>query len=764
MFKLRCFALLAVSIAGATGCQTQMGEQLRSPSLEAIEDQFVTARLTDSSAGNDEQNRNFVKETLTDSPPATLKTKAETTSEPVQLNLSGETRGSDLEEQQSAVTGALLAPIELARDTRSAPVPLNRMEVVPQSNRGNLIPLEPLNNEVVPSAFTEKIQDNLSSVQIGAVNSEPAPVRESFSDNVLEPSRDELYGSSESVGQFISPTTSGLNADSLNTPDDAKSYLDMSLEEAIRSGLRNSKVIRDLGGTILRNPSALASAYDPSITHSSPIFGEAAALSEFDAVVNSSAFFERNDRDVNNQFLGTNGAIQQDLGNLLLGVTKRMATGGTASFRSVSDFDDNNSIGNRFGNPSSSWQAFVEGEIRQPLLRGGQVDVNRIAGPGAATGEFNGIEIAKTRTNVSVSEFKLSVRNLVSDIENAYWDLYFAYRDLEAKKAARDNALLSWRRIKALGNAKKVGGEADKEGQAREQYFRFEAEVQDATYGRPGDGTRTNNGTTAGTFRPVSGLRVAERRLRNLVGLPLGDQTIIRPIDEPAVAPSAYDLNACLGVAFETRSELKRQTELIRQAELQMIAAKNTLLPQLDIVGRYRFRGFGRNLIGDSSIENDSAAEDLFGGDHQEWQVGMEVNAPLGYRREHAAIRNIEQRLLREKQILTEQKRQISVDIENAIDNVRRSYLFHALQYNRLVGARDQLEAVKITNKQKKAPLNLVLEAQRRVLDAQTSLYRAKVEFALAERTVEFEKGTLLSSMNIQFSDRENLLESNFCQ
>ena len=542
-----------------------------------------------------------------------------------------------------------------------------------------------------------------------------------------------------------------------------EAYMDISLEEAVRLGLQNSKVIRDLGGTVLRNPDALASAYDPSITHSNPLLGEEAALSEFDAILNTSAIFENNDREVNNQFLGTNGVIQQDLGNLQFGITKRAATGGQFSIRTVSDYDNNNSIGNQFGNPSSSWQTFVEGELRQPLLRGNTASVNRITGPGAGAGEFNGIAIAKTRTNISVSEFKISVRNLVSDIENAYWDLYFAYRDLEAKKAARDNALQSWRRIKALGNEKKIGGEADKEGQAREQYFRFEAAVQDAMYGRPGDGTSSNNGSTPGTFRPVSGLKVAERRLRFLVGLELTDETPIRPIDEPVVVPTNYDRDSCLDIAFANRSELKRQLEQLRQIELQMLASKNALLPQLDFIGRYRFRGFGSDLIGDSSIPNDSALNDLTDGDHQEWQLGMELNIPLGFRREFAAIRNIEQRMLREKGILNEQKRQISADIGNALDNVKRAYLFHVLQHNRLIGALDQLQAVTITNEQKKAPLNLVLEAQRRVLDAQTELYRAKVEFALAKRNVEFEKGTLLPSMNVRFSDKEKLLDSNFC-
>ena len=37
---------------------------------------------------------------------------------------------------------------------------------------------------------------------------------------------------------------------------------------------------------------------------------------------------------------------------------------------------------------------------------------------------------------------------VLSDIEEAYWDLYFAYRDLDAKIAARDSALEAYREMK----------------------------------------------------------------------------------------------------------------------------------------------------------------------------------------------------------------------------------------------------------------------------------------------------------------------------
>ena len=66
----------------------------------------------------------------------------------------------------------------------------------------------------------------------------------------------------------------------------------------------------------------------------------------------------------------------------------------------------------------------------------------------------------------------------VSDVENAYWELYFAYRDLDAKIVARDRALETWRSVHSKFETGDEGGEAEKEHQSREQYFVFQAQVE----------------------------------------------------------------------------------------------------------------------------------------------------------------------------------------------------------------------------------------------------------------------------------------------
>ena len=208
-------------------------------------------------------------------------------------------------------------------------------------------------------------------------------------------------------------------------------YLPISLEECIHNALADSKVFRDLGGAIIFAPVTAETTLDPALVYSNPIFGEDAALSAFDAQFAQSVIFEKNDRAFNTSFTGdTNGIFQQDLGEFNFELSKLSATGTRFTSRSIINYDDNNQAGNRFFH---SWESIVEGEFRHPFLQGSGVLFNRIAGPSQSPGNFNGILIARTNTEISLADFQASVRDFIVNVENAYWDLYYAYRELNAQ-------------------------------------------------------------------------------------------------------------------------------------------------------------------------------------------------------------------------------------------------------------------------------------------------------------------------------------------
>ena len=526
----------------------------------------------------------------------------------------------------------------------------------------------------------------------------------------------------------------------------SETTLNLSLEEAIQLALSNSKILRDLGGTVLRSPQSSTSTNDPALALTDPRFGEEAALAEFDAVVKSSAFFENNDRQLNNRFFGNQGIFQQDLHNYQLGISKRSATGSTMSVRNFTTYDSNNQLSNAIGR--SSFDQILETEIRQPLLQGAGTEFNRIAGPGARPGQINGFLIGRVRTDISLTDFERSVRDLVADVENAYWDLHFAFRDLEARVDARDIALVTARKLEAQTATQGVGDAA----QALEQYYRFESDVIDSVNGRTVDGTRTNNGSAGGSFRGTGGLRIAERRLRLILGMAINDGKLIQPSDEPAQAPILYDWGSTSIEAIARREEIRRQRWVIKQRELELLANRNFLKPQLDLVGRYRFRGFGRDLI--NYDDKSDAVSNLLSGNYQEWQAGLDYALPVGFRKAYTAVRNSQLALHRETEVLKEQERVVLFGLSNAMNEMKRSYDSMQLQEKRLNEIVRQLQSLQAKWEAGKDPaLDVLLETHRRLLDARLRYHQSRVEYALAIRNVEFEKGSLLEFCKIRLAE-----------
>ncbi len=515
----------------------------------------------------------------------------------------------------------------------------------------------------------------------------------------------------------------------------------MSLEECISQALASSKVMRDLGATVLRSPETTVTKLDPALTYTNPRGGEEAALSAFDANFFANNFFEANNRRFNNQFFGVNGNYNQALNTAQVGVSKRSATGALMSFRNVTLADNNNQSGNRLGR--QSWESLFEAEMRQPLLQGAGSEFNRIAGPGAQPGVLNGVLLARTRTDISLVEFERAVRDLTAEVENAYWDLYFAYRDLEAKIDLRNIAEETLARRK---NRKDTS--AGDIAQAEEQVHRFQAEIVDAINGRPLDGTRTNNGSSGGTFRGSGGVRMAERKLRLLIGLPINDGRIIRPADQPAEAPVIFDWDSAINDALTYREELRRQRWIIKQNELELIANRNFLKPQLDIIGRYRIRGFGDRLLDNSN------GSDFFDRDLQEIQAGLEYTLPVGFRRAHAAVRNSELGLARAHEQLREQERAVHLGLSNAISESKRAFENSKLQMLRLDAIVKQLNALEDRQASGNTPeLDVILETHRRLLDARLRYHQAQIEYSLALRNIHFEKGTLLQYNKVALAE-----------
>ena len=532
---------------------------------------------------------------------------------------------------------------------------------------------------------------------------------------------------------------------------------ELSLEEAIRTSLENGKVLRNLGGrfasfggprpqtgepavSLLTAPGQTPTIYDPAITETEPFRGVEAALALFDAQLTSSLTWERQNRPQN---VNPTGALifQQkllgDQGNWTSGIQKRSATGATWGFSNSTIYDNNNSP---IREVPATWTTNYDFSFNQPLLQGAGVTYNRIAGPDPFDNIFGrplfrGVLLARINADISLADFEAGVRNLISDTEQSYWELYFAYRNLEARKAGRDSSLEAWRKVHALYVEQSRGGEADKEAQAREQYFFFRSEVEQA----------------------LTDVYRCENRLRYMMGISASDGRLIRPSDEPTTARISFDWQQSLVEALSRSAELRKQKWVIKERELELVAAKNLILPRLDMVGRWRFLGMGEQLINQNydpynadgganpdPLVGTDAYSTLFSGQFQEWQAGAQFQMPLGFRRELATVRHFQLQLARERARLQDEELEASHALVEAVRNVDTNFALAQTNFNRRVAAERQVEAVQAAYDANTVTLDQLLDAQRRRAEAESSYYRSLVDYNRSISQLHFRKGSLL--------------------
>ena len=519
---------------------------------------------------------------------------------------------------------------------------------------------------------------------------------------------------------------------------------DLSLEEAIHCALANSKVMRTLGGRtvqmpegLLRTPQTIPTVYDPAVVETDPRLGVEGALAAFDAQFTSSIFWEKNDTPQNvggfvEQFRPR--VFQQDLGTFQAQLSKTAATGGVWSLRHNVRYDWNNSglTARRF---NSDWNVNVEAEFRQPLLQGAGTQFNRIAAPGATPGVNNGVMIARINTDVALAQFEAGVRDLVSDVEKAYWELHFAYRHLDAMISGRDYALGYWRKIHMEWE---VGTKPTyDEAQSRDEYLSFRSLLEEA----------------------LNSLYAAESNLRYMMGLAATDGRLIRPSDEPKTSKVTFDWGEILSEGLARSVELRAQKWRLKRQELALIAAKNHLLPRLDAIGRYRWLGLGDDLIdpsggsGNPADIGSNAYQSMTSGAFQEWHFGLELNIPIGFRQQMAGVRHAQLNLARERVMLQEQELELSHQLAAAIRQLEAHHVLSQTNFNRRLAAKKQVEVMQISYDAGKVSLDRVLEAQRRLAQAENDYYRSLVDYNKAIAEVHFRKGSLLEYNGVYLSE-----------
>ncbi|MCA9047957.1 MAG: TolC family protein [Planctomycetaceae bacterium] len=511
---------------------------------------------------------------------------------------------------------------------------------------------------------------------------------------------------------------------------------DICLHEVIQISLSHNQVIESsaMGGVgsknVLVNPAGVSSVYDPAIQHSGVLFGRGrgveAALADFDTTFATSMVWGRSDAASSN-ILGP----PRETGAFTSSLRKQFAYGATVNLNHnwnyTGTFINPLFVGNGF---PSAYAGNLGVAYRQPLLAGSGVDYTRIAGPvnpqfGAITGVGQGVLIARISEDITIADFEIAVRNAVRDVENAYWDLYLAYRMYDTSVVAHQSAFQTWREAQDRLDVG-VLKPAD-ELQARDRLYETKANVETS----------------------LNTLYKAETELRRLVGLPMNDGTVLRPSDEPMIAEFIPDWRGSITEALTRRVELRRQKWSVKSVQLQLTAARSLVRPRFDLVGSYDVNGFGDKLISQSNQPLSSGYGSMTQNNLDSWTMGFEFSMPIGFRQARSQVRNLELQLAKANAVLASQERNIAHDVATSIQDVTAAYSAAQSNYKRLAAAHRRVTLLEAEREIGTTTLDLVLRAQASLAAAESEYYRQVVTYNKSITSLKLSTGGLLSENGI---------------
>ncbi len=554
-------------------------------------------------------------------------------------------------------------------------------------------------------------------------------------------------------------------------------FVDLTLEDCISMALQNFKILRIVNGsnqqsgstsaaTLSAAPGQLPSVYDPALVattantqpltvdsqgnrvaprgsiRANQVGGVADALSEFDAQASFLMGYNTTDRPRN---VGAGNIFNPQFfqavdANGQAAISKRMATGTIATARFTTVYARNNIPSPGIGRAvPSDYTVALELQVTQPLLRGRGALVNRIP-----------IVLARINEDLQLHEYDANVRNLVKSVEDAYWDLYCGYRSFEAAQVAHKSATDLWR----VANARNKIGDTppEAEAQSRALYAQFRQQVHASLYGSsvPGNDPR--------------GLYGREQTLREKIGWGPTDGQLIRPADDPTVARIHFDWCDIQAEALTRSPELRRQKWAIKQRELELIKAKNEILPQLDATAFYRWLGVGDRLASSDRTGirfpggGSTAFEEFTGGDYQEVGANLTFTPQaFGNRRAATNIQNAHIQLNKFHEELREKEVALINELSTAWRNLDSTFVSISDFRDQLLANEDEIRIYNEKISGNVGELNQLLDnllrAEERRSRAQLSFFQAVCEYNKAIVNIHYLKGSLLDLNNIALEE-----------
>ncbi|MBI3653606.1 MAG: TolC family protein [Acidobacteria bacterium] len=370
----------------------------------------------------------------------------------------------------------------------------------------------------------------------------------------------------------------------------------------------------------------------------------------------------------------------------------------------------------------------------QPLMRNFKIDANRRA-----------IQINKRNLDLSDSQFRQRVIEIISAVQRAYWDLVFA---IQNERIARDTVELT--RTQLSNNQKQVEAGTLAPIELRSTEAALEA--------RKGD-----------VILALQAITTAENTLKGLLSKDPNDKmwySQLVPTDDPTLTPPAYSLEDSVALALKNRPELEQMRLQVQQKEIDLAYFNNLSKPQVDLIGIYTNTGLagtpstvvstGGNIPASALVPERfkggyfKALRNLFSQDFKTYQFGVSISFPW---RNRTAEGNIGRVLAETRQLDTRQRQlvqNIQIDVRNALQAVvAAKQRFEAQQANRIAadaqykGELEKFRAGLSTN-------FFVLQRQTDLSVARGNEIRALTDYNKALADLQRVTGLTLVSNNVQ--------------
>lgn len=388
---------------------------------------------------------------------------------------------------------------------------------------------------------------------------------------------------------------------------------------------------------------------------------------------------------------------------------------------------------NTFAQLSPQYNANLTFQFTQPLLRNFATDINR-----------RQIRLAKKSLDLSDSQFRQRVIEIINQVQRAYWDLVFAIRNEEI---ARESVRLTQTQLE--NNQKMVEAGTLAPIELRSTEAALESRKVDV-------------------ISALQAITTAENLLKGLILKDPNDSmwySQIDPTDDPQFGQTTFNLEESTRLALTNRPELDQMRLQTEQKQIDIDFYKNQTKPQVDLIALYTNTGLAGAPVQSFDLDgNPQTAQvlprfqggylrtirNLLGQDFRTYQVGVSISVPW---RNRTAEGNLGRTLAEARQLDARQRQlvqTVQIDVRNALQSVEAAkQRFEAARAAKLAaeaqlaGEQEKFRAGLSTN-------FLVLQYQTDLAVAQGNEVRALTDYNKALADLQRVTGMTLVNNNVQ--------------